>query len=183
VAPRTVAERHAIALPAVLAPGVMFVQVILALHILSVIAAFGVLFSYPIFITIGAQLDPGAMPWFHRMQQAVSRWLIGPGLLLVVIFGVILASRYHAWHAFYVQWGIGAAIVMGALEGMFMIPREGRLADLARRDLDEQATQPGTVVTRSAEYQAVFRQVAIGAVALSSIVILTVYFMATQAGA
>ena len=57
------------------------------------------------------------MPWFHRMQQAVSRWLIGPGLLLVVIFGVILASKYHAWHAFYVQWGIGAAIVMGALEG------------------------------------------------------------------
>jgi len=120
------------------------------------------------------------MPWFHRMQQAVSRWLIGPGLLLVVIFGVILASKYHAWHAFYVQWGIGAAIVMEALEGMFMIPREGRLADLARRDLE---AQPGAVVTRSAEYQTVFRRVAIGGMALNLIVILTVYFMATQAGA
>ncbi len=162
------------------APAVYFVQVVLALHILAVVAAFGVLFAYPIFLTIGAQLDPGAMPWFHRMQQAVSRWLIGPGLLLVVIFGVILASKDHAWHAFYVQWGIGAAIVMGALEGMFMIPREGRLADLARSDLE---AQPGTVVTRSAEYQAVFRQVAIGGMALSLIVILTVYFMATQAGA
>jgi hypothetical protein len=163
-----------------LAPAVYFVQVILALHILAVVAAFGVLFAYPIFLTIGARLDPGAMPWFHRMQQAVSRWLIGPGLLLVVIFGVILASKDHAWHAFYVQWGIGAAIVMGALEGMFMIPREGRLADLARSDLEGQS---GTVVTRSAEYQAVFRQVAIGGMALSLIVILTVYFMATQAGA
>jgi hypothetical protein len=165
-----------------LAPAVLFVQVILALHILSVVAAFGVLFAYPIFMTIGYSLDPGAMPWFHRMQQAVSRWLIGPGLLLVVIFGVILASKYHAWHAFYVQWGIGAAIVMGALEGMFMIPREGRLADLARRDL-EATGQAGTVVTRSAEYQALFRQVAIGGMALSLIVILTIYFMAIQAGA
>jgi hypothetical protein len=161
-------------------PAVYFVQVIVALHILSVVAAFGVVFAYPIFMTIGARLDPGAMPWFHRMQQAVSRWLIGPGLLLVVIFGVILASKYHAWHAFYVQWGIGAAVVIGGLEGMFMIPREGRLADLARRDLE---AQPGTVVTRSAEYQAVFRQVAFGGMALNLIVILTVYFMATQAGA
>ena len=165
------------------APAVYFVQVILALHILAVIAAFGVLFAYPIFLTIGSNLDPGAMPWFHRMQQAVSRWLIGPGLLLVVIFGVILASKDHAWHAFYVQWGIGAAIVIGALEGMFMIPREGRLAEIARRDLDAQAEQPGTVLTRSVEYQAVFRQVAAGSIALSLIVILTVYFMATQAGA
>ena len=164
-----------------LAPAVLFVQVILALHILSVVAAFGVLFAYPIFMTIGYSLDPGAMPWFHRMQQAVSRWLIGPGLLLVVIFGVILASKYHAWHAFYVQWGIGAAIVMGALEGMFMIPREGRLADLARRDLE---VQPGgALVTRSAEYQTVFRQVALGGMAMNLIVILTIYFMATQAGA
>ena len=134
-----------------MAPAVYFVQVILALHILSVVAAFGVLFAYPIFLTIGANLDPGAMPWFHRMQQAVSRWLIGPGLLLVVIFGVILASKYHAWHAFYVQWGIGAAIVMGALEGMFMIPREGRLADLARRDLE--AAQPGRSPARSRDPQ------------------------------
>ncbi len=165
------------------APAVYFVQVILALHILSVVAAFGVVFAYPIFMTIGAQLDPGAMPWFHRMQQAVSRWLIGPGLLLVVIFGVILASKYHAWHAFYVQWGIGAAVVIGALEGMFMIPREGRLADLARRDLEAQPGGSGVLVTRSAEYQAVFRQVAIGGLAMNLIVILTVYFMATQAGA
>ncbi len=51
------------------------------------------------------------------------------------------------------------------------------------RDLEVQAGQSGTVVTRSAEYQAVFRQVAIGGMALSLIVILTVYFMATQAGA
>ena len=108
-----------------LAPAVLFVQVILALHILAVVAAFGVLFAYPIFLTIGARLDPGAMPWFHRMQQAVSRWLIGPGLLLVVIFGVILASKYHAWHAFYVQWGIGAAVVMGGAGGDVHDPAGG----------------------------------------------------------
>ena len=123
------------------------------------------------------------------MSERVSaRWLIGPGLLLVVIFGAILASKYHAWNAFYVQWGIGAAIVIGALEGMFMIPRAGRLADLARRDLEAAAGRDGegggvALVTRSPEYAALFRQVATGAAVLSVIVIVTIYFMATQAGA
>jgi hypothetical protein len=171
-----------------LAPAVQFVQVILALHILFVVAAFGVVFAYPIFMTIGSRLDPHAMPWFHRMQQAVSRWLISPGLLLVVIFGAILASHYHAWSDFYVQWGIGAAIVIGGLEGMFMIPREGRLADLARGDLEGAAGRDGgergvALVTHSPEYDAVFRQVALGGMAMNVIVILTIYFMATQAGA
>jgi hypothetical protein len=171
-----------------LAPAVQFVQVILALHILFVVAAFGVVFAYPIFMTIGARLDPHAMPWFHRMQQAVSRWLISPGLLLVVIFGAILASHYHAWNDFYVQWGIGAAIVIGGLEGMFMIPREGRLADLARADLEGAAGRDGgergvAVITHSPEYDTVFRQVALGGMAMNVIVILTIYFMATQAGA
>ncbi len=173
-----------------LAPAVYFVQVILALHILSAIIAFGVVFSYPVFMTIGARLDPHAMPWFHRMQQVISRWLVGPGLLAVVIFGAILASKYHAWHAFYVQWGIGAAVVIGAAEGMFMIPREGRLADLAKRDLEAAAARNGGgggghgfVATRSREYLTTFRQVAFGGAALDLIVIVTVYLMATQAGA
>jgi hypothetical protein len=170
-----------------LTPAVYFVQVILALHILFVVVAFGVMFSYPLFMLIGPRLDPRAMPWFHRMQQVIGRYLINPGLLLVVIFGVILASKLHAWHVFYVQWGIGAVIVIGAIEGSFMIPREGRLAELAQRDLDAATAGPGeagsTVATRSAEYAAQLRNVAIGALVIDVIVILTVYVMATQAGA
>lgn len=164
------------------ATGVAFVQVILALHILSVLIAFGVLFSYPLLMGVGARLDPTAMPWFHRMQQAVSRRLISPGLLLVVIFGVILASDYHAWHAFYVQWGIGAAIVIGAIEGAFMGPRAGRLADLAARDTEPDGPGTARVPTLSDEYRAVFTQVAAGATLISLIVVVTVYLMAVHAG-
>jgi hypothetical protein len=157
-----------------------FDQVILALHIISVVVAFGVVFTYPLFMSVGARLDPTAMPWFHHMQQAVSRRLVSPGLLLVVVFGVILASEYHAWHAFYVQWGIGVAIVIGGLEGMFMSPRAGRLSQLARRDLDAGEARAGTL---SAEYRAVFRQVAGGATVVSALVLVTIYMMAAHVGA
>ena len=163
-----------------LVSAVLFVQVVLALHILSVVAAFGVLFAYPLFMGVGARLQPAAMPWFHRMQQAVSRWLVSPGLLAVVVFGVILASEDHVWKVFYVQWGIGAALVIGALEGAFLVPRTGRLAELAERDLA--GVPGGAEATWSPDYLALRRQAEIATGVISAIVIVTIYLMAVQAG-
>jgi hypothetical protein len=163
-----------------LAPAaITWIQVILALHIIFVVAAFGVIFSYPLFLTVGARLEPSAMPWFFRMQQVVSRYLINPGLLLVVIFGVILASKFHAWSDFYVQWGIGAAIVIGAIEGSWQIPRSGRLAEVAERDL---AAGP-SVATRSPEYEKLLGQVRLGSTINALLVVLTAFFMAVHLGA
>ena len=157
---------------------VTWIQVILALHIIFVVVAFGVLFAYPLFLTVGARLEPSAMPWFFRMQMVVSRRLLNPGLLLVVIFGVVLASRYHAWSDFYVQWGIGVSIVIGAIEGAFQIPRTTRLADVAQQELDA----GGTVATRGAEYTRLLRQVQLGSTAIAALVLLTVFFMALHLG-
>jgi hypothetical protein len=160
----------------VAAPAVAFVDLVLAVHILAVVAAFGVVFAYPLFGLVGARLDPSAMPWFHRMQQLIGRRLINPGLLVVLLAGVYLASKEHQWSAFYVQWGLAAVVAIGALEGAFMIPREGRLAELAKRDL---AAGPD----QSPEYKAVFRQASIGGGVLIAIVIVTIFLMATHAGA
>jgi uncharacterized membrane protein len=166
-----------------LAAAVTFDQVILALHIMAVVIAFGVVFTYPLFMVVGARLDPASMAWFHRMQRTVSRVIVNPGLLLAVVFGVILASEFHAWHAFYVQWGIGAAIVIGGIEGVFMIPRTGRLAELARRDVEPGGPGTERVGALSAEYRAVHRQVVAGSLLVSLIVLVTIFLMAIHAGA
>ena len=168
---------------------VTWVQVILALHIIFVVIAFGVIFAYPLFLTVGARLEPSAMPWFFRMQQVVSRRLISPGLLLVVIFGVILASKYHAWSDFYVQWGIGAAIVIGAIEGWWQIPRSGRLAEVAEVAERDGAgagsvagASRGAVAGRSPEYATLLRQVQLGGAINALLVVLTAFFMAVHLG-
>ncbi len=167
---------------------VHFSDVILALHVISVIVAFGVLFAYPLFMLVGARLDPAAMPWFHQMQQSVSRRLTSPGLVLVVVFGVILASELHAWKAFYVQWGIGVSIVIGAIEGLFMAPHVRRLVELSRRDLQPSPTGPSVrsggapAATLSAEYQVTQRQTLLGAVVISVLVLITVFLMALHIG-
>jgi hypothetical protein len=42
----------------VAAPAVAFVDLVLAVHILAVVVAFGVVFAYPLFGLVGARLDP-----------------------------------------------------------------------------------------------------------------------------
>jgi hypothetical protein len=152
-------------------------EVVLAAHIASVVVGFGIVFAYPLFMTVGTRLDALSMAWFHQMQQAVSRRLVSPALVLTVIFGVALASKLSAWSTFYVQWGIGVSIVIGALEGMVLIPRAGRLAELARRDVGDHLA-PGGQGALSAEYHGVRRQVLLVSSLISVLVLATIVLMA-----
>jgi hypothetical protein len=119
----------------VLAPAAAFHDYILAVHILAVIVAFGVLFIYPLLSVVGVRAEPEAMPWFHRFQHAVHTRVQAPGLGVVVLAGIYLASDLHVWSHFFVAWGIIASIVIGAVGGSYLAPRETRLIELADRDL------------------------------------------------
>jgi hypothetical protein len=159
---------------------VAFWQVILAVHIVAVVAAFGVTFAYSLFGAARARLDPHAMPWFHRTQQMIGQRLVNPGLAIVLITGIYLASDLHQWKTFYVQWGLGAVVVLGALEGALVIRSERRLATLAERDI---AASSGGEVKWSAEYEALIKRVSALSAAMSLLTIVTVYLMTVQAGA
>ena len=163
-----------------LVTAVTFADFVLALHILAVVVAFGVTFAYPIFALVGGRMDPRAMPWFHRMQVAVGRRLVNPGLAIVLIAGIYLASHLDEWKAFYVQWGLAAVVVLGALEGAVMIRGETRLAELADRDVAAAGTG---AVKWSAEYEAQFRRLGLFGALMQLIVVLTVFFMAAHVGA
>jgi hypothetical protein len=158
---------------------VVFWQVVLAIHIAAVMIAFGVTFAYPLFVVAGARIDPRAMPWFHRVQVVIGRRLISPGLAIVLLAGIYLASKLHQWHAFYVQWGLAVVIVLGAIEGAIIIPREGKLAALAQRDI---AASGAGEVSWSSDYDALMKWVRVAGTVMSVLVLITVYLMTVQAG-
>ncbi len=164
-----------------LSPAASFSDAILAIHILAVVIGFGVIFSYPIFGAVGARMDRRAMPWFHGMQQVLGRRVISPGLVVILLAGIYLASHEHQWSKFYVQWGLAAVVVVGGIGGGFLGPREGRLSELATRDVA--ATAPGAEVKWSAEYEALNKQVMTVGSVLMLIIVLTVFFMALHLGA
>ncbi len=159
---------------------VAFYEVVIALHILAVVIAFGATFAYPVIFAVASSY-PRALPAVYRAIHAVSQRVISPGLALVVIFGIYLASKLHLWSSFFVQWGLGVAIVIGAVEGMFLGPREKRLIVVAEADIA--AAGPDGEVRQSPEHAALARSVgAVGAL-MDLLVVVTIYFMVTRTGA
>jgi hypothetical protein len=159
---------------------VAFYEIALALHIAAVVMAFGVTFAYPVIFAVIGRQDPRALAALHRAQVAVGQRLIMPGLAIVIIAGIYLASKLEVWNTFYVQWGLGIAIVLGGLSGLFFAPTERRLAELADRDV---AGAGDGEVTMSAEYQALSQRLAMVGALSSLLVLVTIYFMATHTGA
>ncbi len=115
---------------------VTFTQIVLAVHVVVAIGAFGALVAYPVMAGAAERFDRRSVPVLHRVRKVLGRTLINPGLLFVVAAGIYLASDQHQWHDFFVQWGLGAALVIGALEGAFVIRQSGRLAEMSQRDID-----------------------------------------------
>jgi hypothetical protein len=115
---------------------VMFPQVVLAIHVVVSVAAYGVLICYPVIAAAVERIDPRAVPALLRARLLVSRVLVDPGMVLVVVSGVYLTFEWHQWSQFYVAFGIIVAIVIGGLEGGLVASGTERLAQLAQHDLD-----------------------------------------------
>lgn len=153
--------------------GVSAYDVVLAIHIMAVVVTFGVVFAFPIMFGVAAKADPRSLPLLHRIETTLERTLVNGGLVVVVGAGIFLATDGKHWSEFFVQWGIGAAIVIGGLVGAVMIPASKRAQQLAERDLAAGGEM-------SAEYQAVTRRLAIVGSSLSVLVLLTILFMAIK---
>ncbi|HEY4895721.1 MAG TPA: DUF2269 family protein [Solirubrobacteraceae bacterium] len=160
-----------------LAPATSFYDVVLAIHIMAVVVGFGVIFAYPVMFAVGAKHGARSLPLLHRIEYTIERYLVNPGLLLVLIAGVYLASDGKHWSEFFVQWGLAAVVVIGALVGSVMIPAAKRAEKIADRDISASGHGDPEM---SAEYQALVRRLSTVGSLLSVIVLLTVLFMAIK---
>ena len=159
---------------------VTFYTFVLAVHIASIVIAFGVTFAYPVMYAVGVRREPRSMPGFHRIQDTVGKTVISPFLALALLCGIYLASKLEVWSDFYVQWGLGAIIVLGGLGGAFFAPQERKLGELAER---AGAAAGAGEVSWSAEYTAARKRVELVGYAAAALVLLTIYFMTAQTGA
>jgi uncharacterized membrane protein len=161
----------------ILAPATSVYDVVLAVHVMAVVVAFGVTFAYPIMFAVGAQRDPRSLPTLHRIEYTIERWLINPGLLVVALAGVYLASDRHHWGQFFVQWGLAAVVVIGGLVGSIMIPTAKRAEQAAQSDIA--ACDDGPIVL-GGEYQALVRRLSLVGSFLSLLVLVTILIMVIQ---
>ena len=151
-----------------------FFDVVLAVHVMAVVAAFGVTFAFPVFVPWLRRTHPEAMPAIHDARDRIGKVLMGPALLVVLLAGIYLASKADVWSESWVSVPLVILVIIGALSGMFFAPNERKLGELARRDL------AGGGGTFSDEYRALSARVdAVGLVTIA-LVLIAIFFMVAK---
>jgi uncharacterized membrane protein len=153
---------------------VTFYSVVLAVHIMAVVIAFGTTFAYPAFMPWARKNHPTAMPVIHALSDRLGKLVMSPAMVVVLACGIYLASDADVWSESWVSVPLVILVVIGGLGGMFFAPNERKLGELARRDLADGAGE------LSAEYDDLFRRVAIGGFATMALVLIAIFFMVAK---
>ena len=158
---------------------VTFTDVVLWVHISSVVLAFGPTFAFGIYIALAQRKYPRAIPAVLEAQITISRSMVTLGGILIFVTGMYLAAK-EPWEFgdFFVIWGLLAIIVLLGLVHGFFLPNDQRALRAAKRDIDDAG--PTGDVELSREFNEVSgRSARMGPIA-GLIVIVTIYVMAAK---
>ena len=152
--------------------GILFYDVVVSVHVMAIVLAFGVTFAYPILFPFLGKQHPGALRAIHEAQERIGRFLIMPAATLALATGIYLAADRDLFGKIWVQVPMAILIVLLGLGGAFFTPNEKKSAALAPTD-----GQPP-----SPEYMAVAMRVAkVGALS-SVLVLVAIFFMIVKPG-
>jgi uncharacterized membrane protein len=95
---------------------VTFYSVVVWVHVVAVVVAFGGVFAYPLLAS--ALGRAGALPAFHTTQVTIWSRVVTPAMVVVLIAGIYLASDADAWSEAWVSAGFVGMILLFAIAGM-----------------------------------------------------------------
>jgi uncharacterized membrane protein len=150
-----------------------FYDVVLFLHAAAVLLAFGPTFGYAFFQGFAERFFPRSIPNVMRTFGTVDRFLVIPGMLVILATGVYLVLEGPwDWEDTFVNVGLTGIIVLLVLQFAVLGRIERRLAELAERDI---AASGSGDVELSDEYWAASKRSAIWG-SLAGVVILVILF-------
>src|SRR3954462_13859290 len=91
--------------------------VVQSLHVMAVVAAYGLPLAYPLLLPYLRRRHPRAMPGGHDVPHRLHRLLPGPGTVLALGFGLYMAGKQHLCGETWVQEGLGAIAVIAIIGG------------------------------------------------------------------
>ena len=157
---------------------VTFYDVVVWLHVSSVVVAFGPTFAFGIYLALAARKYPRAMPAVLESTITITRSMVTIGGVLILLTGVYLAADRWDFSEFFIGWGILAILVLLGLAHGFFIPHDSRALRAAKRDID--AAGPSGEVQLGEDFQ---RETGLSArmgPVAGLIVIVTIYVMVAK---
>jgi uncharacterized membrane protein len=141
-------------------------------HVFAVIIAFGPTYAYPFMGAIAGRTDPRSVPTIHRIIAAIDRYLLNPGMVVILVAGFYMVSKGdldmgQSW----IIVGLVALLVVGGMQGMLFTPWNRKALELSERDM-KAGDELGP------EYMALTKKIA-GAGQLAGLLILVAVFFMT----
>ncbi len=106
---------------------IAFYDVVLWVHITSVVVAFGALFAYPILLGVNAKAPIAQRSGLHRGQIAFSKRVTGPVIGLVLLAGIYLATDREYWDEPWVTTSFVMLLVIAGLGATILRRSEEQL--------------------------------------------------------
>jgi uncharacterized membrane protein len=144
------------------------------IHVLAVVVGLGATYAYPIVLAWVERFAPQSVPPVYAALRRCDRLLVTPGLIVILLAGLYLLgegniSLSESW----VGVGLFTVIALLGVTHAYFAPRWRRGIELAERDL----AAGGEL---GEEFRANSKQMAIGGMLSSLLVIVTIFFMVVQ---
>jgi hypothetical protein len=149
----------------------------LFVHVAAVVIAFGPTFAYPFFQATVERLSPGGVPAMLRAMHTSSRYLVTPGLLVVLASGIYLTIDGWDFDQPFVVVGLSIVVGLMILGATFFDRHEVRLIELSERDVLAAGTGE---VQLSEDYWRVSKRFARAGLAASLLVVVALFFMTAK---
>ncbi len=156
---------------------IFFYDVAVFLHVTAVVVAFGATFAYPFFQAVVERVSPASVPAMFRAMHTASRYLVTPGLLVVLAAGTYLTIDRWDFGYLFITVGLAIGLVLLVLGPAFFDRHEARLIELSERDV---AAAGGGEVELSEEYWQVSKRFARVGMLASLLVLVAVFFMTVK---
>jgi len=145
----------------------------LFIHIVAVVLTFGPTFGYGFLFSVLPRY-PRAAPGLIEGMQKIDRYLITPGMAVILLAGIYLLVE-GPWDGSetFVAVGFVAIVALLGLQHGFFRPQEAKARELAERDLE-------VGDSLSAEFEEVSRRLGIVGPIAGLIVVVTIFFMTVK---
>jgi hypothetical protein len=156
---------------------ILFYDVMVFIHVIAVVVAFGATFAYPFFQAVVERVSPRSVPAMWRATHTASRYLVIPGSLVVLAAGIYLTVDRWDFGYLFITVGMSIIVVLILLGAAFFDRHEARVIELSERDV---AAAGAGEVELSEEYWEVSKRIARVGMLASLLIVVAVFFMTVK---
>jgi uncharacterized membrane protein len=127
-------------------------EISLWIHIVAAVVGLGATYAEAVLFPVAMKMDPRHLPYVHRVQLVINRYMAGPALLVILLTGIyqVIDGNWD-FGSFWISASFLVVLILGGMQGMYFIPEDRKLGAMISDEVAAAGTGP---VEPSDEYLA-----------------------------